>query len=86
MNPVRMTGLSTTPWSMRPVINDRFGQVRERVAITGGAPGEAGRVQRVPHLEPPRLVRGRIPLAGPADDGPDTPAVEITASCFTPVL
>lgn len=56
------------------------------MAVTGGARGEAGRVQRVPHLEPPRSVRRRLPLAGPADDGPDTPAVEITASCVVPVL
>ena len=70
-----------TLWSMRPMmINARVGQVRERVAITGRTPGEAGRVQRLPHLEPPRSVRRRLPLTGPAYDGPDTPAVEVTAS------
>lgn len=57
-------------------MNERLGQVRERVAVAGGAPGEAGRVQRLPHLEPPCSLRGRLPLAGPADDGPNTPAVE----------
>lgn len=80
--------LTTTLWSMRPMINERLGrgQVRERMAVAGGAPGEAGRVQRLPHLEPPRSVRGRLPLTGPADDGPNTPAVEVTTSCFIPVV
>lgn len=70
------------------MIHARLGrdQVRERVAVTEGAPGEAGRVQRLPHLEPPRSVRGRVPLTGPADDGPDTPAVGgVTTPCCIPI-
>lgn len=70
-------------------MNERLGrgrQVRERVAVTGGTPGEAGRLQRLPHLEPSRAVRGRLPLAGSADDGPNTPAVEVMASRCFPVF
>lgn len=51
-------------------------QVREGMAVAKGSRGEASRLQRLPHLEPPRSVRRRLPQPGPADDGPDTPDVD----------
>lgn len=47
-------------------------QVREGVAPAGGSPGTAGRLQRLPHTEPSRLVRRDVPEPGPAYDGANT--------------
>lgn len=48
------------------------------MAAARGPRGEAGRLQRLPHLKPPRIVRRGIPWPGAEDDGPDTQHVAKT--------